>query len=130
VLVGIAPPAAARVHRHRRPILVAASYCSGRYRRPKTIVIDCGNGTFYASHLRYSRYGHRRAEATGKLFYSSCFPDCPSVQFNSYRGSITLSHIGFCHGRRYYERIAWRFDGRRPFPNGAATLRPVACRPL
>ena len=130
VLVGIAPAAVARVHRHRRPPFVAAAFCSGRDRRPKTIVIDCGNGTFYASHLRYSRYGHRTAEATGRLLYSPCWPDCPSEHFNSYRGTIILSQIRFCQGHRYYERIAWRFKGKGPFPDGAASLQPVACRRL
>jgi hypothetical protein len=109
-------------------VYVAALLCTGHAMKPRMIFITCGDGNFFAAHLRYTRYGGRTARATGQLVDNNCRPDCAAGKLVSYPGTITLSEIRPCHGRLYYDRISWRFL-RGPYPNGHQNIRPDACSP-
>lgn len=103
--------------------------CSGHQWRPSTIIIACGDGNFYATHLRYSAYGGKTARASGSLVDNDCEPDCVGGTFHSYVGSVTLGDVATCDGRLYYDRIWWRFAGPHPFRDGNVLLAPEACPP-
>jgi hypothetical protein len=108
-------------------IFVAANGCHGHAWRPRTIIIACGDGNFYATGLRYSRYGGHVGRAKGQLHDNTCRPDCVHGHFVSYRGEITLSNIRRCRGRRYYTRISWRYTQQSPYPNGHTRISPFSC---
>lgn len=112
-----------------RKIFVANKACTGHTYKPRTIVIACGDGSFYASHLRYRSYGGSTARARGKLVANDCKPSCVAGKFHAYPGRIKLSHVATCNGRRYYERISWTFTGRHDGQRrtGSASIKPDTC---
>jgi hypothetical protein len=121
--VGIASAAGARIY-------VANVVCVGRAYKPRTITIACGDGQFFAAHLRYKSYGRAFASAAGKLVENDCTPSCAGGRDISYPGRIRLSRIEKCDGGSYYERISWTFTGvsPNPSPRGSVTIKPQAVR--
>jgi hypothetical protein len=112
-----------------RRIYVANVSCTGHAYRPRQITIACRDGKFYAAHLRYRTYGGATASAAGELVENNCLPNCTDGMAIKSPGTIRLSHAQSCHGRLYYERIAWKIIESKghPEPHGSGTIKPQLC---
>jgi hypothetical protein len=129
VLICVAIPSVGIASAARDRIYVANFGCTGHSYKPQRITIACGDGNFYAAHLRYRSYGGPTAKAVGKLVQNDCVPSCVAGKFVSYPGAIKLSQVRACQGRLYYERIAWTFTGASPDParRGSIGIKPQTC---
>jgi hypothetical protein len=85
---------------------------------PSTILLDCGSGLVYATHLRWSQWGGSRAVGRGLVFADACLlspksHDCASAAFNRQDGTIVLYGLSTVDGRSQYTlatatyRIVW-----------------------
>jgi hypothetical protein len=88
--------------------------------RPTSITLACGDGNFYVTNIRWTRWGAGSAVGAGIGHQNDCTPYCAAGKFHSYRVSIRLDERRLCGSRRSAEltRAAWRFVG--PKPRGAA----------
>jgi hypothetical protein len=82
--------------------------------RPPAIVIACGDGNFYATALRWTRWTSTDATATGLGHQNDCTPYCAAGHFHAFPIAIRLSAPVTCvRGRREFARISWRWTGAK-----------------
>jgi len=101
--------------------------------KPHKVVFTCADGTFYATGLRWTHWGSRRARASGTAHVNDCKPSCAQGHFKRYAIRLTASHRHGCaDGNRAYTRVRYSFPHRSPFQAGSPQARhPVvsfACR--
>jgi hypothetical protein len=73
--------------------------------RPSSIAF-CGDGNFYLTNLKWSRWTAANAAAMGQAHQNDCNPYCAAGHFHVYRVVIGLSRPAICsHGRREYTRL-------------------------
>jgi len=108
-----------------------ASRCgNGRY-RPHTIIVACGDGNFYFSHLSWHGWNTSVAHGRGRANENDCNPFCAAGQFHAYPIEVRLSRPDLCDdGRWDYTRISWRYPGPRgPGDHDGAQSWKWACHP-
>jgi hypothetical protein len=97
--------------------------------RPASIVIACGDGNFYVTGLRWSRWGSRDAVATGTAHANDCTPYCAAGRFHTYPAALRLSRPVSCvAGRREFAAIAWRFPAAKPAHAPRSGTETLPCR--
>lgn len=82
--------------------------------RPPKIVFACGDGNFFATRLRWSRWDAREALATGLGHQNDCTPDCARGHFHVYPISVRLSAPIVCAHLNEFAKLSSRFLGRKP----------------
>jgi hypothetical protein len=84
--------------------------------RPRSIILACGDGNFYATGLSWSSWGDHVADGAGVGHENDCSPNCAAGHFHLYRLGLHLSGVGICGARRepQFTRVAWRFVGPKP----------------
>jgi hypothetical protein len=97
--------------------------------RPRSIMLACGDGNFYVTGLRWSRWDLVEGDGTGVGHQNDCQPNCAAGHFHTYRLALRLYGATKC-GRRsvlQFTRVSWRFVG--PKPNGVARAgsEPFRC---
>ena len=85
-------------------------------RRPAEIVFACGDGNFYATGLRWSRWMNTAATASGIGHQNDCRPYCAAGHFHTYPLVVTLARPARCGRSRRLEftRVSWHFPAARP----------------
>jgi hypothetical protein len=96
--------------------------------RPRSILIACGDGNFYATGLTWTRWDARRAEGTGVGHLNDCKPYCAAGHFHIYRIAMQLDAVARCGSRKepQFTRLTWTFPGAKPLAvphRGSATFR-------
>ena len=66
--------------------------------RPHTVVFACGDGNFFATRLRWTRWDASQAFATGIGHQNDCTPDCAGGRFHAYPVSVHLTTPLVCAG--------------------------------
>jgi hypothetical protein len=86
--------------------------------KPARIVLSCGDFGAFMTIDHWSRWGHRRANGTGRFHLNDCKPSCGEGHFHVYRVRARLMHPGntHCGGRvvRMFKRSKLRFPGEGP----------------
>jgi hypothetical protein len=83
--------------------------------RPPTIVIACGDGNFYVTDLRWSRWNATSAAGAGTGHVNDCTPDCAAGQFRLFPVTVTLFRPRSCRQRPLqFTRITDRFTAAKP----------------
>ena len=69
---------------------------------PPRIVLACGDGGLFVSHLHWTKWRHRHARGKGRLYAKSCVPSCAEGHFEKYPVRIRLRKVkrGICGGQR------------------------------
>jgi hypothetical protein len=96
--------------------------------RPAAMVFACGDGNFYATRLRWSRWTAAGATASGVGHRNDCRPYCAAGHFHAYPLVVTLARPERCGRNRQLEftRVSWVFASRRPrgvARNGSESFR-------
>lgn len=90
-----------------RPTFLPA-HCADQTIRPVQVTPGCDQNTRQLVDLHWSRWGHRRATATGSLYTNTCVPDCPSGTGRIDRVRVTADRLRHCrNGRRQYTRVTY-----------------------
>jgi hypothetical protein len=83
--------------------------------RPSQIMVACGDGNFYVTRLRWSRWAAIDAWARGSGHLNDCKPYCAAGHFHSYAVSVRLSRPELCsHQIREFTRMTVLYLGRKP----------------
>lgn len=89
-----------------RPTFLPA-HCVDQVVRP-VVVMPCGQLRQQFEALRWSRWGQRRATASGWLYTNTCVPDCPSGAGDIARVRVTADRLRHCrNGTRQYTRLRY-----------------------
>ncbi len=93
----------------------ALDSCGGnRAVRPSSVSF-CGDGNFYLTNLKWSRWTASSAAASGQAYQNDCTPFCAAGHFHTYRVLVALFRVVTCpNGRSAYTRLSYRFVGARP----------------
>lgn len=96
--------------------------------RPRSIVIACADGNFYATGLEWTRWDARGADGAGTGHENDCKPYCADGHFHTYRLAIHLGGVATCGSRRelQFTRLTWRFVGPKP-PGPRAGSQAFRC---
>lgn len=93
----------------------APDSCGGNQAVRPSLVSFCGDGNFYLTNLKWSRWTASSAAATGQAHQNDCNPFCAAGNFHTYRVVVDLSRVVTCpNGRHEYSRLSYRFVGTRP----------------
>ena len=84
--------------------------------RPPAIVFACGDGNFYATGLRWSRWTQTGATASGIGHQNDCRPNCAAGHFHTYPLVVRQTRPERCGRRSQLEftRATWSFPAARP----------------
>jgi hypothetical protein len=84
--------------------------------RLRSIVLACGDGNFYVTGLRWTRWDAARADGVGTGHENDCTPYCAAGHFHTYRVAVRLDRPRVCGARRAREftRVSWAFTARKP----------------
>lgn len=103
--------------------------CTSNVRvRPRSVTFACADGNFYATGLRWMRWGARAATATGVGRQNDCTPNCAAGHFHAYRIAVTLSRPLVCAGFDEFSRVAWRFVRSKPTGVPRTGSESFSCR--
>jgi hypothetical protein len=108
-----------------------ASRCdNGRY-RPRTIIVACGDGNFYFTHMSWHGWNTKVAHGRGRVNENDCIPACYVGHFHVYPIRVRLSRPRPCDdGHWDYTRLSWRYPGqRRPGDRNGRESWNWACHP-
>ena len=98
-------------------------------KRPRSIIVACGDANFYFTNLAWSAWSGVQAKATGVAHLNDCRPYCAAGHFHTYRATVTLSRPRTCtNGAREFTRLAWRYPGSAPAGLPAHGSQPLPCR--
>lgn len=89
--------------------------CVHRQVRPRTVIIACGDGSFYVQRIHWADFGGRYALGHGVARINTCRPDCAHGRFLRYAARVTLtSPTHRCRGpHAIYGRVTVRFLHQR-----------------
>lgn len=119
--VVLADPAAA--HSGAQAYAPANGSGTGHAVRPHGIGLS-GDSTLDATDLHWSRWGKRRAVATGTVRVNDCTPSCANGSWTTIRHErLVLSRPRSACGARYFTRV--RLTGRFDWD---LTYKPLWCR--
>ncbi len=118
-LVAVAAAASAAAPAARAPGFVGCRSFVSRTAtalvRPRSIMIACGDGNFYATGLTWTRWDAQRAEGTGVGHQNDCTPYCAAGHFHTYRLALRLDEVARCGSRKelQFTRVTWTFPGAK-----------------
>jgi hypothetical protein len=83
--------------------------------RPEYILVACGDGNFYLTRLKWSRWTATGASARGTGHQNDCTPSCADGHLHTYGVAINLSRPRICAKHILeFTRFSWLFVGRKP----------------
>lgn len=97
-----APPAS-----HASRIVLATEKCRYGIRRPKLVILACGDGGIWLRDLRWRRWGGPVAVGYGTYGYKLCEPDCATGGFREIAATVRFHRRRECPDRThlYYRRV-------------------------
>jgi len=109
-LLGV--PAVATAGGHQ----VWAINCTREQYKPARIILSCGDAGIGLGKLKWSRWGHATATATGSYYENTCTPTCAAGHFVSRPVEVTLSKPKACPGRVHpaFRRATLTFPSGAP----------------
>lgn len=75
--------------------------------RPTDIVLACGDGNFFLSDLRWSRWDARGATGRGVAHWNDCSPTCVAGRFHAYAVAVALARPRTCPRGREFTEVRW-----------------------
>lgn len=98
-----------------RPLTYFFGSCFQRARRPRLVMLACGDAGYYLHRLRWRRWDRPVALARGVARVKTCVPFCAAGGFGEYPIRVRLSVKRTCgDDRRYYTRITVIYPRGRP----------------
>jgi hypothetical protein len=106
---------------------VKAINCAQLQFKPKRIVLSCGDAGTWLGKLKWSRWNHTQAVATGNYTANNCTPNCAAGHPQSVSVKVTLSKPKTCPGyvSPAFKQAAITYEGTRP--SGAPTKFKFTC---
>lgn len=80
------------------------------------------NGDLVANDLTWANWGADTAKGSGTF----AFRDYPSTRRVEVGGTVAVSGLSECNGKRYYTQAAFSFDSKPPFEPQVSSL-PTPC---
>lgn len=107
---------------------VKISDCDKALKRPRTVVLTCGDGTIALEKLSWSSFGGSSASAKGTISVNACEPNCASSRSRSYPVKIVASRRKSCNGKlSVYGSVAITFTGAKPKDANSLKRYALAC---
>jgi hypothetical protein len=95
--------------------LPVVPWCEGRHAiRSRMIFVACGDGNFYLTKLRWSRWNGHDAVGTGIGHQNLCVPDCARGRFHAYPLAVRLSSPVVCGAVTAFTRLSYRYLRAKP----------------
>jgi hypothetical protein len=83
--------------------------------RPTSILVACGDGNFFLTRIRWSRWNAAGASGIATGHQNDCKPYCAAGHFHLYQVSVRLTRSETCrNGRREFTRFSYRFVSAKP----------------
>lgn len=100
-------PAEAQPAAHASRIVLATEKCSYGIRRPKLVILACGDGGAWLGALRWRRWGGSVAVGSGVYGHKLCEPDCASGGVQEVPATIRFYRRRACPDRThlYYHSV-------------------------
>jgi hypothetical protein len=96
--------------------------------RPRSILMACGDGNFFITNLRWSRWNASEAGGAGVGHQNDCTPDCARGHFHRYPVAIRLFRVVACKSRLpIFTRASYRFVGAKPPGVVRSSVEPFGC---
>src|SRR5262249_5019134 len=113
--VGLVALAFASASLASSPLPVFEGCLASSQLRPSAIVVACGDGNFYVTGLKWTRWTKMAATATGLAHQNDCKPYCAAGHFHTYPLALTLSRPEVCsNARTEFTRFTYRFTKAKP----------------
>lgn len=100
---------------HGGRVYVAWKACAGHQYRPREIILACGDGGLWATHIVYHSYGGAKAYATVQLHAHNCIPNCAESAYHAFPATVVLADVVRCEGTLYYSRAHYHFVNGAPY---------------
>ena len=110
----------------RSPVYLP-SKCYDQKVKPRRVILACGDAGFYATGLKWKRWGGGWADGRGVAHANNCDPSCAEGTFGQYPVRLVATSRKRCrNGKRQYTRVRYSFPEDSPFPADApGTTNPV-----
>jgi len=83
--------------------------------RPAAILVACGDGNFFLTNLKWSRWNNTEAVGAGTGHQNDCKPYCAAGHFHPYPVAVRLFRPEACRkGRIEFTRFTFRFVSTKP----------------
>jgi hypothetical protein len=83
--------------------------------RPTSILVACGDGNFFLTKIKWSKWNETSAAAIATGHQNDCKPSCADGHFSLYQVAVVLSRPRTCrNGRHEFTRFTFRFVSRKP----------------
>jgi hypothetical protein len=96
--------------------------------RPLTILAACGDGNFFLTGLRWTRWDAHGAVGSGIGHQNDCTPDCSRGHFHFYAVAVRLWAPVVCAGLNEFSKLSWRFLRSKPRHVPRAGVESFSCR--
>jgi hypothetical protein len=92
------------------------SRCFNARRKPRHIIVACGDGNFQLRSLRWNGWDRQAARASGLAWINDCVPYCAAGSFHYVPVHVTLTRRRWCGniGRFFYTRLSYRMSQSPP----------------
>jgi hypothetical protein len=115
--------------RPNRWILFPSKCETGLQRRPRSVIVACGDGNLQLKRMRWRGWNHLRTRGRGLAWINDCIPFCAAGTFHYVRARVTLSKPRLCpDAERYvYTRLKYRYVDRPSWITWSGTTVRFPC---
>jgi hypothetical protein len=106
------------------------SRCYNFRRRPRNVIVACGDGNFQLRGMRWRGWERPVARGRGTALLNDCIPYCAEGTFHRLPVRVRLSGRRLCRNveRYVYTRISWRYGHRPSWLTRSSGTAPFPCR--
>src|SRR5271154_1322219 len=102
--------------------------CNTAVRRPKLLVLSCGDGNTALKGLSWSSFGGSTARAKGTFVMNTYEPNCAAGRDVSFKVNVKATNPRTCkRGLRVYNRVTLQFIGHAPSERNDFTRWTLGC---
>ncbi len=112
MMVSVIPLCVAAVADAANTVWFEGAVTSYRHTKPSNVALSA-DGTLWASHVKWSKWGGNVAVGRGLREKHGCTPSCGQAPVHMAHVKVELSDIVQCGSRAYYNKaMLYRLDGR------------------
>jgi hypothetical protein len=119
----------AREVRPKRWILFPSRCERGLQRRPRSVIVACGDGNLQLKRMRWRGWNRLRVRGRGLAWLNDCIPFCAEGTFHYVRARVTLRRPRRCANveRYVYTRLTYRYVRRPSWITWSGATVPFHC---